>query len=255
MFFFRPKVDWKSYRNEMEELERIENNIDSFKTVEIDPLLVKQVYTSVYAVADSKKPILATDCLYNCTGILAYDLNKDYAFLAHSYGNEAYGNDNSLSPSQIYNGDFVPKGIMRGSSIHVIEMLDTLSIKELYQLKFVIIVGSKPNAPLVRAMINTIMYLKRKNISVESIELKKPFIEGIHMKNDVNLGKDYRFEWYKIKNEIVKNNITGDYHSYDKTLGGSFAFDVRDGKMFTYNYANNQYYTYDDSPSVEIKIR
>jgi len=258
MIFSKPKVDWKSYRSEMEELEAIENNIASFKPVEIDLEIVKQVYTSCKEVADFKKPILATERIYNCTGILAYDLNKEYAFLGHSYGNEAYGIDNSTSPSQIYRGDhYKTPRWMPEASIHVIEMLDTLSKRELYHLKFFILVGSKPNESLVSAMINTIMHLRRKNISIESIELKKPFISGIHTENDVIMGKKYNWEWHRLNpnKEIVKNNITGEYHAYDRTRGASFAFDIRDGKTFTYNSDTGQYYSYDESPSVAIKTR
>ncbi len=253
------KFDWKCYRSEMEALEAIKNNPASFKSVEMNLELVKQVYNYGHDIANFGKPILATKGIYNCTGILAYDLSKDYAFLAHSYGNEAYGIDNSFSPSQIYDGDFhrVPKGIMRGSSIHAIEMLDTLSKKELYLMKFVIIVGSKPNVPLVRAMINTILYLRSKRISIESIKLMKPFIEGIHTENDVNHGKDVScYDLYKIykDKEFVRNEITGEMHSYDKTRGASFAFDVRDGRMFTFNSDTGQYYTYDENSNVKIKI-
>lgn len=259
MFLLRPKIEWKYYQSEMVELEAIKSNPASFNPIGINSELVKQVYTCGYGVADPKKPILATEGIYNCTGILAYDLSKDYAFLAHSYGNEAYGIDNSTSPSQIYDGDYhmVPKGVMPGSSIHVIEMLNTLSKEELYQLKFIIIVGSKPNVPLASAMINTILYLRRKRISIESIKLMKPFIEGIHTENDVNHGKDVGYydlcRAYKDK-EIVKNKITGEMHSYDRTSGASFAFDIRNGKMFTYNSDTGQYYTCDEAPSVKIKI-
>lgn len=252
-------IEWKSYKDEMIALEKLKNNITSYKPVEINSESIKQVYTSFSGVANYEKPILATEGIYNCAGILAYDLNKRYAFLGHSYGNEAYGIDNSTSPSQIYDGHYhiAPRGIMLGSSIHVIEMLDTLSKKELYQLKITIIVGSKPNLRLVSAMINTIIHLRRKNISLVSMELRKPFVDGIHMENAENIGKTYDFEWHRRNpnKEVVKNKITGDYHSYDRTRGASFAFDVRDGKMFTYNSDTNQYYTYDDSPSVEIKIR
>lgn len=252
------KYDWGYYQSEMAELETIKKDFTSFKPVEIKSELVKQVYTYEYGLADSK-PILATEGIYNCTGILAYDLSKKYAFLAHSYGNEDYGVDNSLSPSQIYDGDFhkVPRGVIPGSSIHVIKMLDTLSKKELYQMKIVIIVGGKPNAALVSAMINTIMYLRNKRMSVESIKLIKPFIEGIQTENDINHGKNV--SWYDIyKNykdkEIVQNMITGEIHSYDITRGSSFAFDVRNGSMLTCNSDTGQYYTYDEKLSVKIKI-
>lgn len=252
------KIEFKYYRKEIEELEMLKNVLTSFKPIDINPELVKQVYTSGYGIADPQKPILATDGIYNCIGLLVFDLSKNYAFLAHSYGNEAYGIDNSTSPSQIYDGDYhqIPRGITRGSAIHVVEMIGSLSKKELYQLKICILIGSKPNVPLVSSMINTIMCLRKKRISIESIKLMKPFIEGIHTENDFNHGKNVSYYDLIIANrdkEIVKNEITGETHSYDETRGSSFAFDARNGRMLTYNSNTKQYYTYDERLSVDIK--
>jgi len=260
MFFSKPKVEWKWYGQELLDLERMQHNVASLRPVKLDPDAIKEIGVCHSALANSITPILATSGIYNCVGLLAYDQNKKYAFLAHSYGNERYGHDNSMSPSQIYDGSYyrVPKGVIHGSSIHAIEMLDTLSKKELYELKFAIIVGSKPNLGLVSSMINTIINSRRKNISIESIELIKPFVDGIHKENDVNHGKDIeRYDLCRAygDKDIVENSITGEIHSYDISRGSSLAFDSRDGEMYTYNFSSNQYYSYSDAPSVEIRIR
>lgn len=255
------KLEWQDFSKEMLELEVLENKFDSFIPTEINSKLVQRVNTSNCSIASSEKPILSTDGMYTCTGILAYDLSKKYAFLAHSYGNEAYGIDNSTTPSQIYNHDFyVPRGIMYGSSVHVIEMLESLSKRELYKLKIAIVIGSRPNMNLVDSMINTIIYSRTRRMSVESIVLIKPFIAGIHLENDINYGRVANIFDLRIANsendlDIVRNSITGEVHSYDKNRGSSFAFDVRDGHMFTYNSDTGQYYTYDQHHGIEIKIR
>lgn len=250
--------DIKSVRKVVEDLEKLKVTLDHLILMDIYKDLTKYVCTSVYEIANESKPILITQSIYNCVAYLAYDLKKKYAFLAHSYGNEAYGYDNSTSPSQIYQGidQYIPEGVPEGSSVHVIDMLDTISKEDLYNLKVCIILGSKPNVPLVSSMINTSLALGKSNISIESIKLIKPFIEGVNCINDVNYGKDKNYFELSVLSkgkEIVKNNITGDYHIYDKTRGSSFGFDVRDGSMYTYNPDTDQYYKYNENLSIRIK--
>lgn len=130
------KLSNRSYIEEVRKLEQIKNDISLFKEEKIDENLVTEVYTGEYGIANIEKPILKTTGIYTCVSFFAYDPNKNYTFLAHSFGNMSFGVDNDLPPSQFYEGNFhkAPFKVQKYSSVHVIEMLSTLSKKELYQL-------------------------------------------------------------------------------------------------------------------------
>lgn len=58
------------------------NNKDIQK--DIDYSHVKYIDMGKSGIATSEQPLIATDSLATCTGILAYDLDNNFAFLAHS---------------------------------------------------------------------------------------------------------------------------------------------------------------------------
>ena len=51
---------------------------------DIDYSLVKDIDMGESGIATKEQPLIATDSLASCTGILAYDLDNEFAFLAHS---------------------------------------------------------------------------------------------------------------------------------------------------------------------------
>ncbi len=51
---------------------------------DIDYSLVKHIGMGKSGIATKEQPLIATDSLATCTGILAYDLDNNFTFLAHS---------------------------------------------------------------------------------------------------------------------------------------------------------------------------
>ena len=180
MGIFRKQANWQFYSDRIEELDKIRPTRNSFKPVEvIDESLIKTVPTYELASTDSQCPIIATDSLYRCTGILAYNFDKQQAHLGHSF------------PSQ-----FTEKnrhGLLAMSD-HVSQIYAGLSKWELHQLKFMILVGKSTNKSMINIMINSILALENKRVSIESISLLKTFVEEIHFQKEFPLGGSFAFD-------------------------------------------------------------
>jgi hypothetical protein len=206
----KKKNEWQFYDEKIQEFEMSDVDLTSVSPVEkLDESLIKLIPTFGDGCTDNTHPILATEGLYNCTGIIAYDLNKQYAHLGHSFPNQ-YCEQNRLG--------------LRVTSEHALKIFDTLSKKELYKLKFIILAGKRANKSMINIMINSILALERKSALIESIDIMKTFIKEIHL-------------------------------PCDKIIGGSFAFDIRNGNRYIYNSYNNEYYLCSETSNALIKIR
>lgn len=104
--------------------------------------------------------IIATDCLSSCIGILAYDVDHNFAFLSHS-DEDSFYTDNHFQISS-----------------HIKELEELLSSqKDTYNLTFIILPGEYASSKLIDAIYDSIHKIKSPNITVEQIIEQQPFID------------------------------------------------------------------------------
>lgn len=137
--------------NELEEM---------FLNSETDNQII-EVYQGSWKIASPNKPLIATRNLADCVGILVYDLDKEFAFLSHSdIGSFTYSEK---------------KGKI---SIHLQELIRKLeSTQESYNLTVIIFPGDYTEDDSITAIYNTLNQIQSHNITIESIEERKPFID------------------------------------------------------------------------------
>lgn len=95
---------------------------------------VKEVDMGKWAIATPETPILATWALASCTGILAFDLEKQFAFLSHSEAMFSF----------LYRVD--DKWGSPSISLHIQKLVKYIeSGNETYNLSFIVFPGSFPD--------------------------------------------------------------------------------------------------------------
>lgn len=169
--------------------------------------LVKEVGMSKYDFATEEKPILATWGLATCTGILAYDLEKKFAFLSHSDPMLSYlytGEDSLGKPS---------------ISAHVRNLVNKIDEgDESYKLSFIIYKGDFPEKNAIKTIRENIESIKSPNIEVVSL-LEKEAFEGGSIAFDSRNGRKTMYNPkenpYHVENPDVKN-IYGTYDGKGK---------------------------------------
>ena len=141
-----------------------DSNSDDSLSIE-DYSQVKEVDMGKWAIATPETPILATWALASCTGILAFDLEKQFAFLSHSEAMFSF----------LYRGD--DKWGSPSISLHIQKLVKYIeSGNETYNLSFIVFPGSFPDKKMVETIKRNIDEINSKKINVISCEEKKPFI-------------------------------------------------------------------------------
>ncbi len=126
-----------------------------------------EVHQGSWRITSPTTPIIATKNLADCVGILVYDLDKEFAFLSHS--------DINSFTYRINKGDR-----RKDKSIHLQELIRKLeSTQEDYHLKVIIFPGDYTEDDSITAIYNTLEQIQNSNITIESIEERKPFIDSI----------------------------------------------------------------------------
>lgn len=76
----------QNYRKiaETVDLSQLEFDRNISAPIDIDYSLVKHIDMGKSGIATAEQPLIATDSLATCTGILAFDLENGFTFLAHS---------------------------------------------------------------------------------------------------------------------------------------------------------------------------
>ena len=139
---FLKRVDYEKLK---ELLKSIDDELYPFTDSNSDDSLliedynqVKEVDMGKWAIATPETPILATWALASCTGILAFNLEKQFAFLSHSEAMFSF----------LYRGD--DKWGSPSISLHIQKLVKYIeSGNETYNLSFIVFPGSFPDKKMV----------------------------------------------------------------------------------------------------------
>lgn len=181
-----------------------DSNSDNYLSIK-DYNQVKEVNMGKWAIATPEAPILATWDLASCTGILAFDLEKQFAFLAHS----------EAMFSLLYRGD--DKFGHPSISLHIQKLIKQIeSGNETYNLSFIIFPGSFPDKKMVEIIKRNINEIRSQKINVVSCEEKKPFF--------ISMGSG---------GSIAFDSRNGNMTSYDPKKNPNHVYDDTMDRMYS----------------------
>lgn len=189
--------------------------------IDIDYSLVKHIDMGKSGIATAEQPLIATDSLATCTGILAFDLENGFAFLAHSDAMSSffYGGEDRLGHPSI--------------SKHVSELEQECRISEKkLQLTVEILPGMFPDREAINTIRNNLEQLARRststNYSIGSIKEARTFDGSILF----NSRTGERYPYDKKKNPYYKpdDSIDKYYEALSKVFFGNDSSEMKQKK-------------------------